>query len=66
MYYSSVAFLAIIVLFITNRDIMFRKAKDDKKQTKMYRFLMFGILAYYKHIVILFAHHHGAELQAVV
>lgn len=47
MYYASVSLLAILILFISNRDIIFNKNEKDKNQINAYRNFLLGVLAYY-------------------
>ena len=48
MYYSAIGFLAILVLFILNYDILFKKSKVLRKPAwKVYKRFLFAVLAYY-------------------
>ena len=48
MAYSSIGFLAIAILFITNRDIIWKRGKKDLTPTHLrYRSFLFGVLFYY-------------------
>ena len=48
MYYSAIGVLAILILFIVNRDILLdRKLSVERPTWKMYRRFLFTVLAYY-------------------
>ena len=48
MYYSAIGVLAILILFIVNRDILLdRKLSVERPAWKMYRRFLFTVLAYY-------------------
>ena len=48
MFYSAIGVLAILILFIVNRDILFnRQFVSEKPAWKMYRRFLFTVLAYY-------------------
>ena len=48
MYYSAIGVLAILILFIVNRDILLdRKLSGERPTWKMYRRFLFTVLAYY-------------------
>lgn len=47
MYYASVSFLAILILFFTNRDIMFKVWHSENRQTRAYHWFMRIIAVYY-------------------
>ncbi len=48
MYYSAIGVLAILILFIVNRNILLdRKLSGERPAWKMYRRFLFSVLAYY-------------------
>lgn len=47
MYYSAIGFLAIIILFIVNWDILFGPRAYEKRAWNSYGKFLYAILAYY-------------------
>ena len=47
MTYSIIGILAVIILLISNRDVLFTREGDDSETRRYYRFFLMGVLCYY-------------------
>ena len=47
MYYSSIGFLAAVILVIENHDIIFQRGSQQQPAMRIYKYFLLGIMAYY-------------------